>query len=263
MVEFDAGFVSAGAFLMDRSATAAESELAAFVERLQSQDAAPAVRQVSPEPPAAGPSLADSLAERDAELARLKAELDALAGAAAASARRAEELAACNRGWDALRVWIARHAADPARDTPAALAASLVRLNALRGLHGLPALAWQTSRPSLLRRLFRNSAAIAPPAAARWLEDTALVRAHRLFDAAWYVAANPETADDVPLDPVFHYVFVGGLRGADPGPWFDTASYVARFPQAGEPGVCPLVHAIRSGEAAAMLAALADAGQPA
>jgi hypothetical protein len=105
----------------------------------------------------------------------------------------------------------------------------------------------------LLARLLGRSA---PPPPAPWaalLADAALVRACPLFDAAWYVAYNPDAAEGGAADPVLHYLLVGAPRGADPGPWFDTASYRARAPGMEDSGDNPLVHAIRAGEAASMI----------
>ncbi len=249
VVDFDAGFVAAGAFLVDRAATAAESELAAFAERLQQAPAA------APAPPPAAaaadpasgelPALRAALAERDAQISALAAQ-----GARFADALRDAETR--NAGWDGLRLWVNMVVADPWRDSRDALLRDLPRINALRAPAPPLALppAPQPARPRLLDRLLGRPHRTAAPSPVPLLEDTALVRASRLFDAAWYIASSADLIEGEAIDPVFHYVLVGALRGADPGPWFDTQAYLAAHPEAG--GGCALVHAIRTGAVADM-----------
>ncbi len=258
VVEFDASFVSPGAFLVDRAATAAESELSAFAERLQSgpPPADPAHAPASPareleaglrarlaEADAALAETREALAARRAEVDGLLAEAARLAGQHDAARQAVQALQEADSGWDGLRLWARALVSDPARDTPAALARDLPRLNAWRSPAPpvtLPqAPAWRIW-PGLRLRARRRT----PQPAI--LADTALVRASRLFDAAWYVAATPELAQEASVDPVFHYVLVGAPRGADPGPWFDTAAYLADHPEIAGTGLCPLVHAIRT-----------------
>ena len=237
VVDYDAAFLGQGAFLVDRNATAAESELSAFAERL-----------------ALGGALARSsqrVAVLEAELAeggdrdRLKtalttaqAELLAMAAREAAwraRAERAEADAAALRAqlsaWEVLGGWISATVQSRARGT-------LDALHAARG--SVPA------RPSLWRRL-RGRAANPD---AQLLADAALIRACPLFDAPWYLAQRPQAAA-AGADPVWHYVLFGAAEGISPGPWFDSAAYVARFPDAAGN---PLLHAIRSGAAAEMVA---------
>jgi hypothetical protein len=251
VVDFDADFIAAGAFLVDRGATAAESELAAFAERLQNP----------PAPTAPAPALPEDRAgqaERDAlraEIARLQAQIAELN---AASAQAAAEPATQDTGWEALLPWVNATISDPQRNSAAALRRALPRLLELRGDAAVPkavqALLVEapSARKTWFRRLFsRHESPAAPPEPAL-LADIALVRASKFFDAAWYVASTPELLAGEPIDPVFHYVLVGGARGADPGPWFNTAAYVAAHPQAAGRDTCPLVHAIRSGESELM-----------
>jgi hypothetical protein len=268
VVEFDASFVSAGAFLVDRAATADEADLAAFTDRLalgaeaasaQRAAVAEAERSVRTELQAARAALA----ERDAQLAgarkhlgaardeitSLTDQLEASARAAEAFVQASGEAAAAklaemeqrNAGWEGLRAWARLEVASPARNTLAALARDLPALNGLRAPDLPPVVLPAPARRSWLARLRgRGAAADTHPV----LEDAALVRASKLFDAAWYVAANAEAFAGAPLDPAFHYVLVGGPRGADPGPWFDTAAYLVSEPEAASG---PLQHAIRSG----------------
>jgi hypothetical protein len=257
VVEFDASFVSAGAFLVDRAATADEADLAAFTDRLQlGTEAASAQRAAVAEAErnvrTELQSVRATLAERDTQLAgsrqSLAAARDQIASLTTqldASAREAEaklaEMERHNAGWEGLRAWARLEVANPARNTLAALARDLPQLNALRA-PDLPPIVLPLPQPrSWLARLRGK----APPAALHpVLEDAALVRGCKLFDAAWYVAANAEAFAAAPLDPAFHYVLVGGPRGADPGPWFDTAAYLVSEPEAASG---PLQHAIRSG----------------
>ncbi len=260
VIEFDARFVSAGAFLVDRAATAAEGDLAAFTDRLQlGADAAAAQREAVAD---AERSVRTELAAARAALAAREAELDGLRAAsrrheeelslaATRAARLAEavqtaeaslqEMEARNTGWDGLRSWVRLEAAAAARNALATLARDLPALNALRA-PDLPAVTLPVhSRRGLLARLSRRRT----PPPPQVLEDAALVRASPLFDAAWYIASNPALSEGAALDPVFHYLLVGGPRGADPGPWFDSVAYLEAHP--GITGV-PLVEAVRRGE---------------
>jgi hypothetical protein len=184
VVEYDASYLGSGAFLVDRNAVAAESELAAFAERL-----------------ALGGELADSarkLAALQAELAEggeratLKSALDrAQAALAAAEARagawqaRAEaaerdlaeakaDLSGWEQTWMNLRQWIGAVVADPGRDT----------LAALRAL-----------RPPARRRgiwPFRRNAAKPDREEAALLAQAAEMRAGPMIDPALYLAGHPE-----------------------------------------------------------------------
>ena len=103
-----------------------------------------------------------------------------------------------------------------------------------------------------------------------------LGRVPRLFDAAYYEAAEPEVARSgldpflhyvrrgaaqgrdpsadfdtafyrrqsgpTRLDPVRHYLRVGARAGLDPHPGFSTRMYLARYPDIGVAGVNPLLH---------------------
>ncbi len=255
VIEFDAGFLAPGAFLVDRAAIAAEGDLAAFADRLQSPGAPPRADGAAPPATAATPPIA--AAEHAAELATLRvslaasrAEADALAarlaelGAQYEQARHAlAQAQAQTAGWERLRDWVRACVADPARDTIEHLARDLPRLNALRD-PATPVSLPPATRRRPWTRIFRQRGPTPVPAL---LRDAALVRASPLFDAAWYAASIPELSQ-APLDPVFHYLLVGAAQGADPGPWFDSAAYRASHPELA-PHDVPLVHAIRSGEA--------------
>jgi hypothetical protein len=249
VVDFDADFVAAGAFLVDREATAAEGELAAFAERLQTPAAA-APREAAPKDD--GASQAEQAALRG-EIAALQAEIAALTHAAEAAASAAVEPEPQPSGWDALLPWVNGVVADASRNDEALLRQELPRLLELRGADAppfaLPERPSTAPRRAWLHRVFRRARTRARTPEPEILADIALVRASTFFDAAWYIASTPELTTGEALDPVFHYVLVGSLRGADPGPWFNTAEYLAAHPHAKEHGACALVHAIRSGEA--------------
>ncbi len=262
VVEFDASFVSAGAFLVDRAATAAEGDLAAFTDRIQlGADAASAQREAAAEAErsvrtdlqavrAALSAREAELSESRAALSRMQSELADLTTRAARLAEAAQAAEAASReaegrnaGWDGLRDWVRLEVADPGRNGLAALLRDLPRLNALRAPDLPEVAAPAAARRSWLGRLSRRR----PSAGSAALDEAALIRNSPLFDAAWYIAANPGVSEGAALDPALHYVLVGGPSGSDPGPWFDTAAYLAEYPAA--VGRCALVDAIRRGVA--------------
>jgi hypothetical protein len=105
VVEYDAGFLGAGAFLVDRNATAAEDELASFAERVSGATAAPP-RDV----PAAS---------LDADLAVSRAETASWRERAERAETEAENLRREIAAWDAIGRWVWAACANPARDTAA------------------------------------------------------------------------------------------------------------------------------------------------
>jgi hypothetical protein len=213
VVDFDAGFLARGAFLVDRSATAAESDLAGFAERVTG-GAAAAAPEVAPAQ--AEPSLTEEVAGlRRALAARDAAEASLRSALAAAEAQ--------NAGWDGLRLWVARRVVAD-RETLATLRAAM-GARARRG--------WFGRRPTAEERAL--------------LAEAALLRACPLFDPAWYIASVPEVAESG-ADPLLHFLLTGGPAGRDPGPWFETAAYVQANPDAAAERI-PLLHAIRTGVA--------------
>ncbi|MBX3491406.1 MAG: glycosyltransferase family 2 protein [Parvibaculum sp.] len=71
--------------------------------------------------------------------------------------------------------------------------------------------------------------------------DIATVRDSGLFDTAWYLAQYPDV-EALGLDPVEHYLWVGAQIGRNPSPTFDTRAYVAANPDVAIAGINPLVH---------------------
>jgi len=225
VVDFDAQFVARGAFLVDRSATAAESDLASFADRV-SGGAAAAV----PDPPRP-PAEAVRSAQQEAEAAAMAEQISGLrrqlAAREAAEASLRAALAAAeaqNAGWDGLRHWVTRRV--QAETTLATLRAARAAIGRppRRGLFG--------RRPTQEERAL--------------LAEAALLRACPLFDPAWYIASVPEVAESG-ADPLLHFLLIGGPAGRDPGPWFETAAYVQANPAAKAERIA-LLHAIRTGE---------------
>jgi hypothetical protein len=237
VVDYDAGFLGQGAFLVDRNATAAETELSAFADRLSMGGALAASTQRVAVLEAALGTEGDREAAR-AELVARRADLDAATlreAALQARAAAAESALADARvqlaGWQsvakALGAWVHHACAAPGRDT----------LAALRAVSGF------APKKRFLARLRPRRRAVPSAVEQALLADAALVRASALFDAGWYIASHPALAESGG-DPVLHYVAKGAAAGADPGPYFDSAAYRAAHP--GCMGA-PLAHAIRHG----------------
>jgi hypothetical protein len=245
VVEYDAGFLGQGAFLVDRSATAAESELGAFAERLALGGALASSSQrvaaLEAELAEGGDrdNLVKALATRQAEIAALTAREAALrnradqAEAAVASLR--EQLVA----WQRLGVWIGATIQGRDRDTLAAL-------HEARGT--------VARRPGLWSRMLRRREGASAPDA-QLLADATLLRACPLFDPAWYLAQRPQAAA-AGADPVWDFLLRGAADGFEPGPWFNSAAYLASHPDAAGNA---LLHAIRSGEAEEIIAKVRQA----
>ena len=229
VVDFDAQFLARGAFLVDRSATAAESDLADFADLVAGGTGRAAA---APATPAAAPAQdtardAATLAALEQEVADLRARLS-MSQATSESLRLAMSAAeAQNEGWDGLRQWVTRRVLAQ----PQGLAA----LRTARADHGIPAPhgLFARRRPNKAERLL--------------LQEAALLRACPLFDPAWYIASVPELAK-TGADPLLHFLLAGGPAGRDPGPWFETAAYVQANPRAAAERI-PLLHAIRTGSA--------------
>jgi hypothetical protein len=240
VVDYDAGFLGAGAFLVDRNATAAESELAAFAERVSlggalavSSERVAALEAEAKADADDRATLRATVADQESRLRTLEGDLavsraDADAWRARAAAAEAE-LAGLRRqiaGWEQLGRWVWAACAQPARGTLAVLRAGLGTKKRRRG--------W----------LSRLRGAEPPPTAQEraLLEDARLVRSSRMFDAAWYIASNADLAESGD-DPVWHYVLRGAAAGVEPGPYFDSAKWREKYPDRN-----PLAEAVRQGE---------------
>jgi len=51
------------------------------------------------------------------------------------------------------------------------------------------------------------------------------------------------------VDPLMHYLQYGATEGRDPGPLFDSQSYLRRYPDVQRAGINPLLHYLRHGTA--------------
>lgn len=223
VVDYDAAYLGPGAFLVDRNATAAETDLDGFAERM-----APPKPPPPPEPPPELLALRTEVGRLNAALAAAAARAEAWQARAEAAEADAAAMQEQVNAWSGLRAWVTARCA----------------IGELNELAALRAATRTGGRASLLARLFGRADRPAPEEAAV-LADLAVLRASPLFDAAWYVATNPSVAERG-LDPVLHYRLFGAAAGADPGPWFDTQAYVERYPEA---RANPLLHAIRTGAA--------------
>ena len=67
-----------------------------------------------------------------------------------------------------------------------------------------------------------------------------------LFDADYYVAANPDIAA-LNIDPLMHYLERGCHERRDPSPKFDTSYYLSQCQEAGDVPVNPLFHYLTTG----------------
>ncbi len=218
VVDASLGFVGRGAFLVDRAATAGEAELAAFAERLMARgDLQRSSSRIE--------ALQKALNDRADEAGPLREAMASLQAELLTSTARAAR---------------AEAALTEARQHAAALEAAIEQASRWDALREWVRRA-VAATPETRRRLFRRDR----QAAAR-----SLLRASPLFDAAWYIASHPELAASG-ADPVRHYLEQGAAAGDDPGPWFDSAAYRRDHPKLGREA--PLLHAIRTGHAVAIL----------
>ncbi len=176
VVDYDASFLARGAFLVDRNATAAESELAAFADRL---------------------SLGGALAASTERVAVLEAELGSSGDRSAIKAElaaRVAELAAMRTNEAA---WQARAVAAEA-DLAQARADAGEWERAARLLGQWIGVVCAVPRKS--RRGWWPSGR-----ARKLARAAAALRARGDFDAGWYIASNPELAASGG-DPFEHFV---------------------------------------------------------
>ncbi len=179
VVDYDASFLARGAFLVDRNATAAESELAAFADRL---------------------SLGGALAASTERVAVLEAELGTSGDRSAIKAELAARVAdlaavrASEAAWEARAVAAEAELAQARADAGEWERAARLLGQWVGVVCAVPRKArrgwWPWGRR---RRLARAAAAL---------------RARGGFDAGWYVASNPELAASGG-DPFEHFVRQG------------------------------------------------------
>lgn len=68
-----------------------------------------------------------------------------------------------------------------------------------------------------------------------------LLAANPLFSAEWYDRTHGEVALSG-IDPVEHFVRLSSVLERAPGPWFDTAGYLAALPAGQAPALPPVLH---------------------
>jgi Methyltransferase domain len=76
---------------------------------------------------------------------------------------------------------------------------------------------------------------------------TRQIRASSLFDASYYLAANPDVRD-ARIDPATHYLIHGWKEYRNPSAAFDTAGYLSNNPDVAEAGLNPLIHYLKYGQ---------------
>jgi glycosyltransferase involved in cell wall biosynthesis len=81
----------------------------------------------------------------------------------------------------------------------------------------------------------------------KYRKDLPLITSSGLFDHDWYLANNPDVAQSK-RDALFHYMFLGGFEGRDPGPEFSSSWYLNNYADVKEIGMNPLVHYLRYGK---------------
>jgi hypothetical protein len=97
---------------------------------------------------------------------------------------------------------------------------------------------------------------LGPPTAAerraqrRTPQDAAEERATltSAFDAAYYLAANPDIAG-AGADPLDHFLVTGWREGRDPTARFSVRDYLSMYPDVAAAGMNPFVHYVRTGRA--------------
>lgn len=77
--------------------------------------------------------------------------------------------------------------------------------------------------------------------------DIELIRTSEYFDANWY-AAEYKDVSIVGMDPVEHFLWLGGRLKRNPSPKFCTTSYLTAYADVERDGLNPLVHYLRIGQ---------------
>jgi hypothetical protein len=77
-------------------------------------------------------------------------------------------------------------------------------------------------------------------------EELQAIAGSGLFDSAWYLATYPDVAA-AGVEPLSHFVGIGWREGRDPGPDFATSAYLKANPDVAHLGVNPLLHYIEFG----------------
>jgi O-antigen biosynthesis protein len=103
-----------------------------------------------------------------------------------------------------------------------------------------------------------------PPAARAEELDSKLILDSGLFDQAYYVQNYGDSIAPTGLDPVVHYLRIGGLKGFNPSTEFDGAMYLLEYPEVRNAKFNPLLHYVRHGrdEGRAIYRVIEDAPAP-
>ena len=78
----------------------------------------------------------------------------------------------------------------------------------------------------------------------RFLGAARLLRQSGLFDRTWYSTTYPDVPERRAL---CHFLLTGGHEGRNPGPGFDSAFYLASYPDVAAAGVIPALHFAQHG----------------
>lgn len=78
-------------------------------------------------------------------------------------------------------------------------------------------------------------------------KDIALLQETDLFDAAYYLAQNPDVKN-AGVDPIKHYLIHGGKEGRQPSQHFDGNWYLQANPDVKNAGINPLLHYLKFGK---------------
>ncbi len=80
----------------------------------------------------------------------------------------------------------------------------------------------------------------------RLVRDRRLLRDSPLFDCSFYLERSPG-GPKAGIDPLRHYLNLGGFEGRDPHPLFDSDWYLQQNPDVANSGANPLIHYLRQG----------------
>lgn len=198
--------------------------------------------------------LSSSLAEGQATIARLQAQVAQLAGEHAEQQKTLKKLRQ-SASWKLTRPWRAGTRAGRllARRTGRLLSA------AARG--ALSPLRVPLRRSLLKHQGLRFLEPLLPARDRRTVQDVWLLRGNPWFNGQWYLQQNAEVRERN-LDPVEHYVRTGARKGRNPGPGFDNDAYLKRHRDVAATGANPLAHFIRYGFAEGRRAVPASSTTP-
>ena len=105
-----------------------------------------------------------------------------------------------------------------------------------------------SNRPASIWTRTAKSFRLFPTAGARSRRKASLqlIRESSLFDADWYRSTYPDV-QQAGVDPLLHYFDHGWREGRNPGPDFNSSSYLRGNPDVASLGVNPLLHYVEFG----------------